>query len=148
MTVQLPILIGLHRSFFLRRSFLLFAVLAVGAVAALPVPLVWRITALLLVVPAAILGWRRLDPAFGSLRLERDGSISVAVGEAGDFVVARCLPGVLCHPRLCVIRLRLASGRIQPLVLAPDSMSTAEFRRLRVFLRWRAAFSDSPSAMA
>jgi len=72
--------------------------------------------------------------------------ISLAAGD-GDFVPAQLLPGAAVHPWLTVLRLRNAAGRVCVLCLTVDSLKKEDFRRLRVFLRWRADFSGADDAV-
>ncbi|HOI52842.1 MAG TPA: hypothetical protein PLN02_10730 [Azonexus sp.] len=146
--MQLPIIIGLHRSSLQRRIFLLVTLAVLLAILLLPVSLVWRSCCLLLLLPILSRGWGRLNALPCRLRLERDGSVSLAQAGGDEFRQAYCLPGATVHPALCVFRLREAGGGQTHVVLVTgDSTSADEFRRLRVFLRWRAVFSGSPSAM-
>ncbi|WP_374326464.1 protein YgfX [Azonexus sp.] len=147
--MQLPIIIGLHRSSLLLGVFLAVAMAAMAAVWLLPLAPVWRaaFAALLALLLQRIWGSLRASPS--RLRLERDGSVSVALTASDDFRPACCLPGATVHPWLCVFRLReAASGARHVVLVTSDSMAADEFRRLRVFLRWRAVFSCSPSAPA
>lgn len=147
--MQLPIIIGLHRSSLLRGAFLSVAVAALTAIWLLPLAPVWRAALVALLVLLLLRIWGSLRASPCRLRLERDGSISVALTAGDDFRPACCLPGATVHPWLCVFRLRESTGGARHLVLVTrDSMAADEFRRLRVFLRWRAVFSCSPSAPA
>jgi toxin CptA len=145
--VQLPIIIGLHRSSLLRGVFLLVALAAMAAILLLPSPFPWRMCGLLLLAPLLLRAWGGLHAMPRRLRLERDGSVSLCQAGDDDFRQAVCLPGATVHPALCVFRLReAASGNTHVVLVTGDSTSADEFRRLRVFLRWRAVFSCSPSA--
>jgi toxin CptA len=139
--VQLPITIELHRSRFLDRLLIALALLASGAILAFPKPPV-LLAALLLVVGALFLwSWQRLAPTLSALRLERGGNILAAGADHSEFSESSLLPRATVHPWLTVFRLELADGRQHVIVLARDSMVGDDFRRLRVFLRWRAQFS-------
>lgn len=75
------------------------------------------------------------------LRLERDGRLELTFLEpaAGyDVVVdARVEPQTLVTPWLCVLRLRLLeSNKVLNLTLLPDSLNAADYRQLRLWLRW------------
>lgn len=144
--MQLPIIIGLHRSSLQRGIFLLIALAVLLAILLLPLPPLWRACSVLLLVPILLRAWVRLNAPPCRLRLERDGSVSLAQAGSDEFRQAFCLPGATVHPALCVFRLRETGGGQTHVVLATgDSTSADEFRRLRIFLRWRAVFSGSPS---
>lgn len=139
--MQFPITIGLHRSCFLDR-----AVLAVAFVASCVILVFPRSTAilaamLLLTLAGAVLAWRQLKPALSELRLLGDGSIEGLPEGAAEFQSVRCLPGATVHPWLTVARIEMPDGRRFTLLVAGDTMRQEEFRRLRVFLRWRADFA-------
>lgn len=139
--MQFPITIGLHRSRFLDRILIALALLASGAILAFPRSP--ALLALLLLVVSGLLlwSWRRLSPTLSAIRLERGGNI-LAVGVAdSEFHEASLRRRATVHPWLTVFRLELADGRQHTVVVARDSMTGDDFRRLRVFLRWRAQFS-------
>lgn len=144
--MQLPIIIGLHRSSLLRGVFLLVALTALAAILLLPALFPWRMCSLLLLAALLLRARSGLNAMPSRLRLERDGSVLLCLAGDDDFRQAICLPGATVHPLLCAFRLReAASGKIHVVLVTGDSTSADEFRRLRVFLRWRAAFSGSPS---
>lgn len=139
--MQLPITIRLRRSFVLGAG---LAITQLLAVIALVLPL-WPTPAKVLLLSglavSAALCWRSWSPEINRLCLFGDGRLEcgLACGEEG-LVEATLLPGATVHPWLTVVRLQLG-GRRRVLVLLPDSMKAADFRRLRVWLRWRAGFS-------
>ena len=139
--MRLPITIGLHRSRFLD-AFILLA-----AVSASTIALAWpRWTVLQAVVLAAIWmlaasAWNRLSPRVTAIRLEADGGFSVRRVDGESFAAATLLPGATVHPWLTVVRLRSGDVRFGTVIAAVDSLSNEDFRRLRIFLRWRATFS-------
>ncbi|WP_153146467.1 protein YgfX [Dechloromonas sp. H13] len=139
--MQLPIEIGLHRSRFLGVALVSIALLAGLVILFLPWPALTRSGALFFIAVAAGLAWRRLEPALQALRLEQTGHILVAPAGHAEFIEAAPLPGATVHPWLTVVRLKTQDGRTHPLIVAVDSMKPEDFRRLRVFLRWRADFS-------
>ena len=63
--------------------------------------------------------------ASGAWRVERDGVWQEAM-----------LLEAFVTPLLTVLRLQLNGGKHVPLTLLPDSLAHADFRRLRVILRW------------
>ena len=139
--MQLPITIGLHRSRFLDGILISLALLASAAILAYPRSLV-LLGGLLLAVGALFLwSWQRLSPTLSAIRLERSGSILAATAGNFDFSEAILLRRATVHPWLTVFRLELADGRQHIVAVAKGSMICEDFRRLRIFLRWRAQFS-------
>lgn len=139
--MQFPITIGLHRSRILDTA-LLVVVVALGAtVLAFPIGLPFRLACLIAICLLAAQIWRRLSPRLSAIRLEKAGQLGILPAGADEFHVATLLPGATVHPWLSVVRLQTDDGRIYTLIVAPDSASRQDFRRLRVFLRWRADFS-------
>ncbi len=139
--MQLPITIGLHRSRFLDAFILLAAVSA--STAALAWPRSMAVQAVMLVVTwmLAALAWRRLSPRVRAIRLEPDGGFAVRRIDGEPFAAAILLAGATVHPWLTVVRLRAGDVGISTVIAAVDSLSREDFRRLRIFLRWRATFS-------
>ncbi len=143
--MQFPITIGLHRSRFLVGAFV-FPVLLSGLV----LFLFQRSTAIfpaICLFAAVLLAWlwRYRQPGCSAIRLEASGAISLLRGE-GAFVATQLLPGATVHPWLTVLRLQGADGHTRVLCLTVDSLKKEDFRRLRVFLRWRADFSGVDDA--
>jgi toxin CptA len=139
--VQLPITIGLHRSRFLDGFILLAAVSASTAALAWPQSTVVQAVMLAAIWMLAALAWRRLSPRVTAIRLEVDGGFSVRRVDGESFAAATLLPGATVHPWLTVIRLCGGEVRFGTVIAAVDSLSNEDFRRLRIFLRWRAMFS-------
>ena len=139
--MQLPIVIGLHRSRFLGAALVAVTALASVATLALPWAPVVRVANLAAIVIVAGLAWRRLAPGVSAIRLEQAGKIFLAATGNSEFVEAELLAGATVHPWLTVIRLKTADQGKHILIVAVDSMKPEDFRRLRVFLRWRAEFS-------
>ena len=139
--MQFPIVIGLHRSRFLGAA--LVAVTALAGVVTLVSPWapVVRGANLAVIVIVAGFAWRRLAPGLSAIRLEQAGQIFLAATGDAEFVEAEVLAGATVHPWLTIIRLKTADQRKHLLIVAVDSMKAEDFRRLRVFLRWRAEFS-------
>jgi len=144
--VQFPITIGLHRSRFLVGAFVLLVLLTIPVLVFLQ-----RSTAIFAAIPLllAVLFawlWRYRQPCCPVIRLEANGAISLLSGD-GEFAAAQLLPGATVHPWLTVLRLRSAAGCVCILCLTVDSLKREDFRRLRVFLRWRADFSGVDDAV-
>ncbi len=139
--MQFPITIGLHRSRFLGRALFLLALLACGVTLALPWPTAVRAGSLMLVLIVAYFAWRRLEPELSAIRLEKTGQVLVAAAGSVEFADAELLAGATVHPWLTIIRLKTQDGRTHRMLAAVDTMKSEDFRRLRIFLRWRAEFS-------
>jgi len=139
--VQFPITIGLHRSRFLGRALVLLALLACGVTLALPWPTAVRAGSLMLVLIVGYFVWRRLEPELSAIRLEKTGQVLVTVAGSSEFADAELLAGATVHPWLTIVRLKTSDGRTHLALAAVDTMNIEDFRRLRVFLRWRAQFS-------
>ena len=144
--MQFPITLGLHRSLFLDRA--LFGLMLGGSLVILFYPRDTGLQALLLAIfwGIGIHAWRQLEPAVSALRLARDGSLQALLAGETDYQPVFCLPGATVHPWLSVLRLKLASNRKATLLIAVDSTNPEDFRRLRVFLRWRVEFNDPVDA--
>jgi toxin CptA len=96
----------------------------------------WLILATLVAL-AGHLAWAlgRVRPA--ALRCQADGSLHVLAG--GDWLAAELLPDTAVLAWLVVLRYRMVGGAGRhAVVVLPDSLETDAFRRLRVWLRWRA----------
>lgn len=82
-------------------------------------------------------GFRTLRHSLIALRLDADCrcSFQTRVGEWHD---AALLGSSFVSPYLTVLNLRPTSGRwARHLVILPDAVSAEDFRRLRVWLKWR-----------
>lgn len=55
----------------------------------------------------------------------------------------RLLPESTVHPWLVSFRVIGEDGRKHSVLLTAETLSAEDFRRLRVFLRWRADFSEA-----
>ena len=144
--MQFPMIIGLRRSRLLDAFIVLSALGAIGAAYALPSS-IW-IQAAILCMTGVIATWamRQLRPRISSIRLERNGELSLLRNAEKDYVAAEILPGATVHPWLTVVRLKSDGQPQQTLIVTVDSLKAADFRRLRVFLRWRTDFSASNDA--
>ena len=137
-----PIIIGLHRSRILDASVFLCAALGCATLFFLPQDKFSFQAVLSVIWLWAILTWYRLSPEITTLRLDRNGSVQVRYSGADEFVSVDLLPGATVHPWLSVFRMRTHENRKLMLLAAYDSLSKEDFRRLRVFLRRLADFSD------
>ena len=140
--MQFPITIGLHRSRFLDIGFGMVLALATLLISIWPQASPFRLLALPAIALAGWLTWRRLAPSLAAIRLESDGRVSVMIHGDVEFVAATLLPGAIVHPWLCVVCLKIPDGRIKTLNATVGTINWQNFKRLRVFLRWRAKFSE------
>jgi toxin CptA len=140
--VQFPIIIGLHRSRFLDAMLLSAVILACAAILSFDGAPPVRAGLVLVVTLQAIQAWRALTPVIGSIRLERSGDIFVARVGQNDFVLATLKPGATIHPWLTVIRLVTADGCPATIIATVDRKNSENLRRLRMFMRWQAKFSE------
>lgn len=140
--MQFPIIIGLRRSRLLEVGFGMVLASTGGLTAAWPQTDSYRLLVLLSAILAGLIAWRYLAPAFSAIRLERDGRILVMLSGEAEFVAAEPLPGAIVHPWLCVVRLKTSDGRTRTLIATVAPKNCQNFRRLRVFLRWRAKFNE------
>ncbi len=93
-------------------------------------------------VLVAISLWRRQRvQAVVALRCQADGRLEL--GQDQNWQAVELLPGSVVWPWLCVLRLQ-ADRRQQTVTVLPDSLEVEKFRRLRVWLRWRAAVPRRP----
>ena len=133
--------IGLHRSRFLDRVLLFILLLTISLLMAWPVASAIRVGCLIVALLAGWLAYLQLSPRLAAIRLERDGRIRIAVSGQDEFRNVRALPGATVHPWLTVLRLQEEQGERHSLLVSGDMMEPGDFRRLRVFLRWRAKFN-------
>ena len=140
--MQFPIIIGLHRSRFLDGALIFTTLVAIAVVLALPYSTIIRLLIALLIAIASYHSWRKLKPTLSAIRLERAGQVLVSEAGSTDFLEVELTPGATVHPWLTVVRLQIVSGKGHVLIVLADSLRTEDFRRLRVFLRWRAKFSS------
>lgn len=144
--MQFPITTGLHRSYFLDVVILLSAMLA-SATALLWLPFSMALSYLALIVLLSILAFRGLAMPIHALRLERGGQISVLPSAESECCPVELLPNAIVHPWVTVLHLRFPGETVKALVITAGCLSAHDFRRLRVFLRWQAEFTDSVSGV-
>jgi hypothetical protein len=140
--VQFPIHIGLRRSRILVTVLIVIvlSVLGVGFYFLAYWPLKWVLC--LLVGCFALITWQKIKPEVSEIRLEREGGISIRSGAQQAFSLAFIQPNATVHPWLTVFRLSAENGKVFTLIATVDTLNQQDFRRLRVFLRWRADFSN------
>lgn len=123
----------------LRRIRLLLLMLAVAGLSLADLSPPVRLAAALLI---ALAYWRaRPELAVLALRCRDDGRLELRA--AHGWQEAEILPGSVVWPRYCALRLR-TDRRQQMVTVLPDSLEAGTFRRLRVWLRWRAAVPQRP----
>jgi toxin CptA len=135
--VQFPITLGLHRSRILDFTSLAIAGAALAVLLASPLDSWLHFAGAVAIVAIAGLTLRALTPAIAALRIERDGSIRIHRHADASGVLSELLPGSTAHPWLTVLRLKAADGSRYNMVIAVDSLPGDDFRRLRLFLRYR-----------
>ena len=82
-------------------------------------------------------GWRTLQRSLVGVRLDADCGCEFQL-RAGPWHEAGLLGSSFVSPYLTVLNLRPAGGRFaQHLVILPDAVDAEDFRRLRVWLKWR-----------
>ena len=134
-------MIGLHRSRILAGLVAISAIVAAAALSMLPrstqnLPVFW-----LLWLFACLLAIHGLRPVRYVIRLERSGSVSLQNGPAAAWEEAKLGATLFVHPWLTVFRLQTTGGSARTIVVTADSLPAEDFRRLRVFLRWRLSVS-------
>ena len=139
--MQLPTTIGLHRSRLVDGILLVSTVLGLLALAFATWSLIISCLLAVMTLLAAVSAAHALTPRIRVLRIAEDGRVSCLAAGESEFSPVRVLPGATAHPWLTVMRLTHAEGKWL-IVVAPDSAAPDEFRRLRVWLRWRAPVSD------
>lgn len=133
--MQFPIHIELRRSRLLTFFLLLFHALAAGCVIALP----WHWLLRLLLLALIGLSARRTltPPKIVGLRLSVRAGLDCQL-PGGELVAAAVFPDSAVFNQLIVLRMRIyCARRTVSLALLPDSMSSEQFRVLRLWLRWR-----------
>ena len=139
--MQFPIMIGLHRSRILSGLVAISAMVAAAALSLLPrsiqnFPLFW-----LLWLIASLMAIHGLRPVRYGIRLERSGSVSLQNGPDTAWEEAKLGATLFVHPWLTVFRLQTTGGSARTIIVTADSLPAGDFRRLRVFLRWRLSVS-------
>lgn len=136
----------------LRRSRQLGWLLGAGHTAAIAVswvaPIAWWLSLglALAVLTSLMFSLRNALGAWTSLELRPDGSAAVEDRE-GRWSEVRILGSSFVSPVLTILNLGVAGARLRrSVVLAPDALAADEFRRLRVWLRWRRAPADPTPA--
>ena len=96
-------------------------------------PIAYRVgVLLLLMVHGVFVETRPRQPCL--FRFQAKGR--AAIWHDGDWLNAVAVRPSLIHPWLSVFSVTQPSGQIQRWVVLPDSCSSDDFRRLRVWLKW------------
>jgi toxin CptA len=97
---------------------------------------VWGQVLLLLTIAVSLLLHLRRQ-ATHEIRCEPDGSLQIRI--ASEWRAATLLPASVVMPWLVVLHYRVEdNGQTHHLVMPPDSLPSDDFRRLRVWLKWKA----------
>lgn len=140
--MQLPITIGLHRSRIVDGVLLLVGSLAAVVWCIWPHAIGIQLTGVALILSGLwFIRWQ-LEPSLRILRMDREGGMSGSTGAGDGQETLYALSGAIVHPWLTVVRFRGESGRRYTVLATVDSMSPEDFRRFRVFLRWRVKFDE------
>lgn len=140
--MQLPITIGLHRSRIGDGILLLVGTLATVAWCFWPQVFAMHLASVVLILAGLWFVRRQLEPSLRVLRMDRAGGISGSSGPGDGLETLHPLSGAIVHPWLTVVRFRDDRGRRYVVFATVDSMSPDDFRRFRVFLRWRVKFTE------
>lgn len=100
----------------------------------------WRVRALLGMAVAISLAYSLRKSSSVTLRCRDDGGMDIQSGENWQAVSVR--PDSLVWPWLVVLRYRHENGAIVSLPLPQDSLDSTDFRRLKVWLKWRAVIGE------
>mgnify|MGYP000550668583 CR=1 FL=1 len=139
--MQFPITIGLHRSRLLDFFVVSGALLASGGALALPAAMFIQVGVVGLTGLLVFWSIRQLTLKISAIRLEQNGELSLFATLENEFKTAKILPGATVHPWLTVVRFKFPEQPARTLMVTVDSLKAKNFRRLRVFLRWRADFN-------
>ena len=134
-------MIGLHRSRILAGLVAISAMVAATGLSLMPrstqnLPVFW-----LLWLFACLSAIHGLRPVRYAIRLERSGSVSLQNRPDATWGEAKLGATLFVHPWLTVFRLQTTAGAASTIVVTVDSLPAEDFRRLRVFLRWRLSVS-------
>lgn len=87
-------------------------------------------------------GLRTLPHSLVALRIDADCRCEFQT-RTGTWHEAALLGSSFVAPYLAVLNLKPAGGRlVKPMVILPDAVNAEDFRRLRVWLKWRCSKAD------
>jgi toxin CptA len=119
-----------------RAALLFIAALALLAISQADLAVHLQLFIALLVIALTIHAWRPSQPL--ELKLHPDGSLACR-NAASPWQPAKLLRRSVVNPWLSLLAYRLEEdGRTRVLTILPDSLDADAYRRLRVWLRWRA----------
>ncbi len=115
---------------------LLACALALAAILLAGIALLWQCAAILLLTLHLLHLWPQLAMGgrFAGLRCDAAGWHLLT--EEGAWLAVTPQPGTLVLPQLVVLQLRGSDGRNYRQCVAADSLTAAQHRRLRLYLRW------------
>ena len=91
---------------------------------------------------------RRLPDSVTTLQARKDGSYRLTLRN-GESPACRLLGSSFVTPWLTIVNVELAEERsTRHVVIVPDAVSAGDFRRLRVWLRWKGAAHAAEAAGA
>jgi toxin CptA len=139
----------------LRRGLIALHLLAMAAISLADLPLWLQLPLIALVAANLALTalptqaqWHHLSIPFGKwqsgsteLRTEQDGTLLRKTGD--EWQPASLLPSTRVTPWLTVLHLRDDNDRRTHIVILPDSLGQDDYRRLRVWLRWKATVVET-----
>ncbi len=124
-----------------RAALLTVALLVLVAIALADLPPAGVLGSFGLTLALALQAWRTHQPL--ELRLLDDGTLELR-DAAQAWQPAVVLPRTTVTPWLCVLAYRRAGERSgRSIALLPDHLEAEDYRRLRVWLRWRARVRDA-----
>lgn len=88
-----------------------------------------------------VLSYLVLRPQFDLCTLFSDGSLECRDHQSGQVESVSLLNDATVHHWLTVFSVELESGKKVSVVVGPGSTDPETFRRLRIWLRWRADFN-------
>ena len=134
-------MIGLHRSRILAGLIALSSVAAAAGLSMLPRSTENLAVFWLLWLFASLMAMHGMRQVHWFIRLERSGAVSLQATQDANWENATLDSTLFVHPWLTVFRLRPAGGVAKTIVVTIGSLPAEDFRRLRVFLRWRLSVS-------
>ncbi|WP_420851687.1 protein YgfX [Propionivibrio soli] len=132
--MQFPIRIQLRRSRLLLASVTAMHGAAAICLLALPLPVTLRFLLLILVSIPTLFVWRR--PSIAGLRIT-SAECAEWILQDGQALALTVLPETSATRYWVALRARIEDRKlVASAALLPDQMTSAEFRQLRVWLRW------------
>lgn len=137
----LPLVVDVGASRSLRNGLIALHLLAGGALAVSALAAHWQLAGALALCLSAWRRTRQRPPV--RLRCSRDGKLARASAEGWQ--EQQLAHPLVVLPNFCLITLRpTAGGPAGALLILTDSLDAQGFRRLRVWLRWRAESTKRP----